>query len=213
MEVFDILSKVQNYAPVLGVLLALGLKVYWKEPAKYIFIYLLSSLILNILVGQFQIVFIFGRFILSLYDLFKLALWSWMFYEFSKGKKTFKYIGYFLLSTVLAIQLLFEQPGIIPSSTGTVAEIAIIMLCFIYFFHVYQKEEELKTKSALRFFTVCVLFILTAGGFFVSIMTGFIIKSGGANANLWFIQDAISIFSYVAFTFIIWKTKSYKTEQ
>lgn len=196
--------------PMLGVLLAFVLRVYWKEPAKFIFIYLLSSFILNILVGQFQIFFIFGRFILSLYDLCELALWSWMFYEFSDRIKTFKKIGIILFLTILAIQFIFDQPGIIPSNTRTAPEIAIISMCFIYFFHVYKKEEELKTTSALRFLTVCVLFILTAGGFFVSIMTSFIINSDGENADLWVIQDAISIFSYLAFTFIIWKTRKYK---
>ena len=195
MDITQVIRDIQNFAPLPALLL---LAVFWKTSYKdniYIGLYLLASLVVNVLAGKFQVQFILGYFVQSYFGLFTIVLFAKMFRDFT-GSKQPLLIGALGVIVYLSSLIFIDQHGL-PKTSATVSFAWTLIFCLYYFFQLYKKEEELFIEKDLRFITVSALFMYSAGATFTFLMLDQIANTTWS--YLYAIHNILSIISMAIF--------------
>ena len=202
MEVIQIIGHIQNFTPLLGIILAVGLGLFMNKEIRYALIFLLSSLLVNIGIVYYQILYIGGRFLPELFVLVILLALNWVMHYESKKQKSLLVWGITLSTLYWGSQLALQPFNSLPSVSSVLGELSIIILCFRYFYYFYLREINITEN--ISFLMICITFFYAAGGFFTKLSIEFIKANGGQFAYLWFIQSSVSIITYLAFAWLIW---------
>lgn len=202
MEAYQIIGHIQNFSPLLGIILAVGLGLFMTKEIRYALIFLLSSLLVNISIFYFHAIYVGGRYLAELFVLLILLSLVWTMYQESKKQKSLLVWGIMLSSLYWGSQLALQPSNSTPSVSSVLGPLSIIILCFRYFYYFYQREINITEN--ISFLMICITFFYAAGGFFTKLSIEFIKANGGQFAYLWFIQSSVSIITYLAFAWLIW---------
>ena len=129
-----------------------------------------------------------------------------MLYKQSQ-KKSFLAFGIALLLGYIAIRLIFQPANDVPNISSVAGNLAIMLLCFKYFYYLIQSETEIGVHQNIVFSNTVIVFFYETGGFFTFLVIEYIRANNGERDYLYTIQNWISIISYLAFTYLI--TKQY----
>lgn len=160
-----------NIAPGLGALLAYLLKLHKHKLGKYIFILLLIPFTIEAMVEvHYQLNLGRNVFFNSISNLLNLTVVSFFIYEFTNRQKTFKYIALFLIALVGVFLVYIEGFNNYAPLAYSIQELSVILLCFYYFYHVFQYETEVSIAENPVFLLICLLLLFHCGSLFTSIM-------------------------------------------
>lgn len=204
MKAFEIAAFIQNFMPLVGIVLAIVLGRFSHQRTRFILVFLIASLLVDVLVAEMGVFYLFGRYLGELFFVVIIIAFTWMIYGESNRKRSLLFFGLITLTLHLIIRWTFQPSNTTPNISTVADNIALIALCFRYFYHIYQTEADLKLKSDLTFWITCIVFFYAAGGFFISLMVDFITRNGGEYAYLWIVQSTVSILTYLSFSYLIW---------
>jgi hypothetical protein len=206
MNFSDISALLQVYLPLLPLVLAILLGQWRSARLHFSLVFLLASLLINISFNVFKVYYILGRDLSELFDILLIVSLGFMFYKQSQ-KKSFLAIGLVLLLAYITIRLIFQPSSEPPNISSVAGNMAIMLLCFKYFYFLIQSETEIGIHQNIVFSNTVIVFFYATGGFFTFLLIEYIRANNGERYYLYSIQSWISIISYLAFTYLI--TKQY----
>ena len=208
MDIFTISTYTQVHAPLIAILIALFTRTVTAKKTRHVLVFLILSYLINVSVVHFQVYFLAGRYLGEIFDITMILLLTHLFYYNSQKNKRLLFIGMFLLLIYLVIRWTFQPNYSVPNISSFAGGLCIITYCLSFLYYLIQSEKELHFTDPISFGFTLIILLYETGGFFTSLLIQYITSNGGENASLYTIRNVISIVSYVAFAWMIWKTST-----
>lgn len=160
-----------NIAPGLGAILAYLFNLHKHQLGKYIFYLLLLSFSIETMVEiHFQLNLGRNIFFNSIARILSLTIIGSLIYEFTGSKRSIKQFALMLMGIVLVFLLFVEGFNNYAPMAYSLEELSVILLCFYYFYYVFQHETEILVPENPVFVFICGILIYHCGSLFTSIM-------------------------------------------
>ena len=160
-----------NIAPAVGALFAYIFKIHKHEAGKYIFYLLLVACCIETMVElHFQLRLGRNVFFNSISRILNLSLYSFLIYELTGKNRIVKLMATTLTLIVIICLVFIEGFNNYAPIAYSLEELSVILLCFYYFYFVFQNDIEISISDNPSFALICVVLIYHCGSLFTSIM-------------------------------------------
>lgn len=148
--------------------------------------------------------------VIHLYGLIEAGLLAYFFMQVLNRRRylitgvMILYVVYYVINSIF-----FESIFSFNANARAVEAVIMLVFCLLYFYQVYQTEEDIFIDRSPHFLIIVGTVIYFAGAFFSFLLATNILL--GANDNLfgsWVLHNASNILKHIVYTFAMWRAQN-----